>query len=136
METKMDFKMKLIKDSTRLSEDEYYLVKKGTDFLAANYYNSNFNWPENADYNLLYIKDKLVGFVIVELWPESSFAFLSKLYVEEDQRGKGYGALMINYVKSFYKNYNQIEAGVVLENTASIKLFEKLATKKALLFQL
>ena len=107
-----------------------------TDFLAENFYNSNFNWPDNAEYNLLYIKNQLVGFVIVEVWPESSFVFLSKLYIEEDQRRKGYAEILVNYVKAFYKNYNTIEAGVVLENTASIKLFEKLANKKAVMFQL
>ena len=135
----MDQKIKTIKDlknGIKLSEDEYQLIKKGTDFLAENFYNSNFNWPDNAEYNLLYIKNQLVGFVIVEVWPESSFAFLSKLYVEEDQRRKGYAEILVNYVKAFYKNYNTIEAGVVLENTASIKLFEKLANKKAVMFQL
>lgn len=135
----MDQKIKTIRDlksGCKLSEDEYQLIKKGTDFLAENFYNSNFNWPDNAEYNLLYIKNQLVGFVIVEVWPESSFAFLSKLYVEEDQRRKGYAEILVNYVKSFYKKYNTIEAGVVLENTASIKLFEKLANKKAVMFQL
>lgn len=135
----MDQKIKTIRDlksGCKLSEDEYQLIKKGTDFLAENFYNSNFNWPDNAEYNLLYIKNQLVGFVIVEVWPESSFAFLSKLYVEEDQRRKGYAEILVNYVKAFYKNYNTIEAGVVLENTASIKLFEKLANKKAVMFQL
>ena len=135
----MDQKIKTIKDlknGIKFSEDEYQLIKKGTDFLAENFYNSNFNWPDNAEYNLLYIKNQLVGFVIVEVWPESSFAFLSKLYVEEDQRRKGYAEILVNYVKAFYKNYNTIEAGVVLENTASIKLFEKLANKKAVMFQL
>lgn len=135
----MDQKIKTIKDlknGIKFSEDEYQLIKKGTDFLAENFYNSNFNWPDNAEYNLLYIKNQLVGFVIVEVWPESSFVFLSKLYIEEDQRRKGYAEILVNYVKSFYKNYNTIEAGVVLENTASIKLFEKLANKKAVMFQL
>lgn len=135
----MEQKIKTIRDlksGCKLSEDEYQLIKKGTDFLAENFYNSNFNWPDNAEYNLLYIKNQLVGFVIVEVWPESSFAFLSKLYVEEDQRRKGYAEILVNYVKAFYKNYNTIEAGVVLENTASIKLFEKLANKKAVMFQL
>lgn len=135
----MEQKIKNIRDlksGCKLSEDEYQLIKKGTDFLAENFYNSNFNWPDNAEYNLLYIKNQLVGFVIVEVWPESSFAFLSKLYVEEDQRRKGYAEILVNYVKAFYKKYNTIEAGVVLENTASIKLFEKLANKKAVMFQL
>ena len=135
----MDQKIKTIKDlknGIKFSEDEYQLIKKGTDFLAENFYNSNFNWPDNAEYNLLYIKNQLVGFVIIEVWPESSFAFLSKLYIEEDQRRKGYAEILVNYVKAFYKNYNTIEAGVVLENTASIKLFEKLANKKAVMFQL
>lgn len=135
----MDQKIKTIKNlknGIKFSEDEYQLIKKGTDFLAENFYNSNFNWPDNAEYNLLYIKNQLVGFVIVEVWPESSFAFLSKLYIEEDQRRKGYAEILVNYVKAFYKNYNTIEAGVVLENTASIKLFEKLANKKAVMFQL
>lgn len=135
----MDQKIKTIKNlknGIKFSEDEYQLIKKGTDFLAENFYNSNFNWPDNAQYNLLYIKNQLVGFVIVEVWPESSFAFLSKLYIEEDQRRKGYAEILVNYVKAFYKNYNTIEAGVVLENTASIKLFEKLANKKAVMFQL
>lgn len=135
----MDQKIKTIKDlknGIKFSEDEYQLIKKGTDFLAENFYNSNFNWPDNAEYNLLYVKNQLVGFVIVEVWPESSFAFLSKLYIEEDQRRKGYAEILVNYVKAFYGNYNTIEAGVVLENTASIKLFEKLANKKAVMFQL
>ena len=135
----MDQKIKTIKNlknGIKFSEDEYQLIKKGTDFLAENFYNSNFNWPDNAQYNLLYVKNQLVGFVIVEVWPESSFAFLSKLYIEEDQRRKGYAEILVNYVKSFYKNYNTIEAGVALENTASIKLFEKLANKKAVMFQL
>lgn len=135
----MDQKIKTIKDlknGIKFSEDEYQLIKKGTDFLAENFYNSNFNWPDNAEYNLLYVKNQLVGFVIVEVWPESSFAFLSKLYIEEDQRRKGYAEILVNYVKAFYRNYNTIEAGVVLENTASIKLFEKLANKKAVMFQL
>lgn len=135
----MDQKIKTIKNlknGIKFSEDEYQLIKKGTDFLAENFYNSNFNWPDNAEYNLLYVKNQLVGFVIVEVWPESSFAFLSKLYIEEDQRRKGYAEILVNYVKAFYKNYNTIEAGVVLENTASIKLFEKLANKKAVMFQL
>lgn len=128
--------IKNLKNGIKFSEDEYQLIKKGTDFLAENFYNSNFNWPDNAEYNLLYIKNQLVGFVIVEVWPESSFAFLSKLYIEEDQRRKGYAEILVNYVKAFYRNYNTIEAGVVLENTASIKLFEKLANKKAVMFQL
>lgn len=135
----MDKKIKTIRDlknGIKFTEDEYQLIKKGTDFLAENFYNSNFNWPDNAEYNILYVNNQLVGFVIVETWPDSSFAFLSKLYIEEDQRRKGYAEILVNYVKSFYKNYNTIEAGVVLENTASIKLFEKLANKKAVMFQL
>lgn len=135
----MDKKIKTIRDlknGIKFTEDEYQLIKKGTDFLAENFYNSNFNWPDNAEYNILYVNNQLVGFVIVETWPDSSFAFLSKLYIEEDQRRKGYAEILVNYVKAFYKNYNTIEAGVVLENTASIKLFEKLANKKAVMFQL
>lgn len=135
----MEQKIKHIKGLNKIAQltsDEFQLIKKGTDFLAENFYNSNFNWPDNAEYNLLYIKDQLVGFVIVETWPDASFAFLSKLYVLEEHRRKGYAEILVNYVKTFYKDFVTIEAGVVLENVASIKLFEKLATKKAMMFQL
>ncbi len=135
----MNQKIKNIKDlkkGGKLTEDEYSLIKKGTDFLAENFYNSNFNWPDNAEYNVLYIENQLVGFVIVETWPDASFAFLSKLYVLEEHRRKGYAEILVNFVKGFYKNFKTVEAGVVLENTASISLFEKLANKKAVMFQL
>ena len=57
----------------------------------------------------------------------SETLFLSKFYVTEAERGKGYGRTMITYLETFAKekNLNKISLTVNKYNTGSIKMYEK-----------
>lgn len=66
-----------------------------------------------------------VGYMSVELLSET--LFLSKFYVIEAERGKGYGRTMIAYLEALAKekNLNKISLTVNKHNTGSIKMYEK-----------
>lgn len=66
-----------------------------------------------------------VGYMSVDILSET--LFLSKFYVTEAERGKGYGRTMITYLETFAKekNLNKISLTVNKYNTGSIKMYEK-----------
>ena len=66
-----------------------------------------------------------VGYMSVELLSET--LFLSKFYVAEAERGKGYGRKMITYLEALAKekDLNKISLTVNKYNTGSIKMYEK-----------
>lgn len=66
-----------------------------------------------------------VGYMSVDMLLET--LFLSKFYVTEAERGKGYGKTMITYLEALAKekNLNKISLTVNKYNTGSIKMYEK-----------
>lgn len=66
-----------------------------------------------------------VGYMGVELLSET--LFLSKFYVTEAERGKGYGKAMITFLEALAKekDLNKISLTVNKYNTGSIKMYEK-----------
>jgi len=66
-----------------------------------------------------------VGYMSVELHSET--LFLSKFYVIEAERGKGYGRTMIAFLEALAKekSLNKISLTVNKYNTGSIKMYEK-----------
>lgn len=78
-----------------------------------------------SSYFLILDKNLPVGYMGVELLPET--LFLSKFYVIEPARGKGYGKMMIAYLEALAKEkgLNTISLTVNKYNTGSIKMYEK-----------
>ncbi|GIU00016.1 acetyltransferase [Sulfurovum sp. TSL6] len=66
-----------------------------------------------------------VGYMSVDIL--SKTLFLSKFYVTEAERGKGYGRTMITYLEALAKekDLNKISLTVNKYNTGSIKMYEK-----------
>jgi len=66
-----------------------------------------------------------LGYMSVDIHSET--LFLSKFYVTEAERGKGYGRKIIAYLETLAKekNLNKIALTVNKYNTGSIKMYEK-----------
>lgn len=76
-------------------------------------------------YFLILDKNVPLGYMSVELLSET--LFLSKFYVKEAERGKGYGRKMIVYLEALAKEkkLDTIALTVNKYNTKSIKMYEK-----------
>lgn len=78
-----------------------------------------------SSYFLILVDNAPIGYMGVELLSET--LFLSKFYLIEPARGKGYGKMMIAHLETLAKekDLNTISLTVNKYNTSSIKMYEK-----------
>ena len=93
------------------------------------WFNNKIN---SEDYRILFFmdEDKYVG--MVRLSVEEDFATISYL-ISKDFRGKGYGKIMLKFLKRYVKENNiakHLIAEVKHSNVASKQIFEKLGYDK------
>lgn len=72
-----------------------------------------------------------VGFLAVQPREDEGYLFLSKLYLEKSQRGKGYGRQEFEFVKQRARDFGlpKIRLTVARDNEASIAKYEHMGWK-------
>ena len=80
-------------------------------------------------YQYFFIEDggKRIGYFAYQINNSKQELFLSKLYIYLDQRGKGVGKKVLNYLEDLCQKcgLNKITLSVYIKNTQSIAAYEK-----------
>jgi diamine N-acetyltransferase len=81
---------------------------------------------EGYTYFLIFAEEKAVGYLGVQVREQE--LFLSKYYVHQSQRGKGYGREAMDFIRQFAtgQGLNGISLTVNKNNTHSIAAYEKM----------
>lgn len=84
---------------------------------------------EGYEYYQLVEKDELIGYIAVEKRDEA--LFLSKIYIQKSQRGKGFGKQAMDFVFNRARDLNcsLVRLTVNKYNSNSIKTYEKIGFK-------
>ncbi len=79
-------------------------------------------------YCLLCHKEQTVGYFAVEKQPEHSTLFISKYYISEDFRGRGFGRSCMGFIEDLCREFglSKLSLTVNKHNTASIVVYERL----------
>lgn len=117
----------------KLNKDELIFIKDGTDELNK-YYDSEFDWNPVNSYIFVYEDNSLVGFGIFCLDTSVDKLWLSKLFIKDNERKKGYGKFIINNLLENFKK--TIRAGVDINNQNSIDFFTKISNPVTKIFEI
>ena len=79
-------------------------------------------------YYLLYYSEQVVGYFAVENQFEQATLFISKYYIREDFRGRGFGRICMTFIEDLCREsgLDKLSLTVNKHNTASIAVYEKL----------
>lgn len=82
---------------------------------------------KGKEYYMIMLNKKLVGYLAIE--KKENALFLSKIYVEQPQRGKGYGQKAMAFVARKAEEYgcDRISLTVNKQNTNSIEAYKKMS---------
>lgn len=103
----------------------YYMVNKFQSEMAINEQIDH----ENYTYYFIVEDGKKIGYFGIA--PHSDHLFLSKIYIEKDYRGKGFGKKAFEKIKEIAKenNLDKIQLTVNKQNFKSILIYEKCGFK-------
>lgn len=105
-------------------------------------FNSNLRFVDNLDESThedlsrwlkgikcLYIKEntKIIGYCCIKRI-DTECTVISDLYIDKSYRGKGYGKVFIDYIKTIYKN-DKIILSVISDNINGIEFYKRMGFK-------
>ncbi len=132
-EVKSDNEILIIEELAREIWKEHYTPIIGSDqveYMLDKYQSreSIFNQIREEGYTYFLVQEdgKYIGYIGIQLREDE--LFLSKIYIRDSKRGKGFGRKAIDYLQKLAKKNNiyRISLTVNKNNINSIKVYEKI----------
>ncbi len=123
----VDLELRELEDSTfrqitklEVNDNQKKCVAPNLYSIAQAYFN------KDAWFRGIYVNDKPVGFVMLELNHKKPEYYLWRFMIDKNQQGKGYGKIALDHIVEYLKQFpkaTKLESSVVMGDDSPLKFY-------------
>ena len=120
-----------LKDVAKIFREETSKKPYSTKWTEKSSYQAICELFNKAEINLAVIDDKIVGFIISRITPESKYAYIEELWLNARYQNKGVGKSLMSFIENKYGKMGVKHIGVTANQKAkALYFYKKLGYKK------